>query len=147
MKWTQLRTSDSCNWLDSGHVLLDAVRILLSVLLNAVIFNISVLSICIVLCLFYGVVFPIVCLSWKQQWAFLIICRLCPSVSKLFTFSTSFSEPLCQFWLNLSKGLIKLELREYKFVQMKRNTFLHREIIAKNALTKSIHSCRTRRPI
>ena len=50
-------------------------------------------------------------LSWKLKWAFLITCRpsavclsVCPSVCKLFTFSSSSQEPLGQFQPNLHKA-------------------------------------------
>ena len=57
-------------------------------------------------------------LSWKLKWAFQIAGRpssVCPSVYKLFLFSTSFQEPLGQFQPNLAKSRV----RGFKFVQMK----------------------------
>ena len=63
-------------------------------------------------------------LSWKLKWAFLITCRpssvclsVCPSVCKLFTFSSSSPEPLGQFQPNLAQSI--LGWRGFKFVKMK----------------------------
>ena len=55
-------------------------------------------------------------LSWKLMWTFLITYRpssLCPSVCKLFTFSSFSQEPLGQFQPNLAQSI--LGWREFKF--------------------------------
>ena len=55
--------------------------------------------------------------SWKLKRAFLIACRLsvCPSVCKLFLFSSSSQKPLGQFQTNLAQSI--LGWRGFKFVQ------------------------------
>ena len=83
-------------------------------------------------------------LSWKLKWAFLITCRpasvcpsvrpsvrpsVCLSVCKLFTFSSSSSEPLGQFQPNLAQSI--LGWRGFKFVQMKGPALFQGEIITK----------------
>ena len=55
---------------------------------------------------------------------------VCPSVYKLFTFSSSYSpEPLCQFQANLAQSI--LGWREFRFIQMKGHTLFQGEIIRK----------------
>ena len=68
-------------------------------------------------------------LSWKLKWAFLITFVHCPSVCKIFTFSSSSQEPLVQFQPNLAQSI--LGWRGFKFVQMKGRAFFHGEIITK----------------
>ena len=54
---------------------------------------------------------------------------VCPSVCKLFLFSTSSQEPLGQFQPNLAQSI--LGLRGFKFVQMKGPALFQGEIIKK----------------
>ena len=74
--------------------------------------------------IFYSRTMFLAHLSWKLKWAFLITCRplsvclsVCPTVCKLFTFSSSSPEPLGQFQPNLAQSI--LGWRGFKFVQMK----------------------------
>ena len=60
-------------------------------------------------------------LSWKLKWAILIACcpsSVCPSVCKLFTFSTSSLKLLGQFQPNLAGSIIRGWGWGFKFVQM-----------------------------
>ena len=75
-------------------------------------------------------------LSWKLKWAFLITfspSSVCPSVCKLFLFSTSSKEPLGQFQPNLVHNI--LGWSEFKSVQIKDPVHFQGEVIAKNENT------------
>ena len=73
--------------------------------------------------IFYSKTMFLAHLSWKLKWAFLItfsdhlssvVClSVCPSVCKLFTFSSSSPEPLGQFQPNLAQSI--LGSRGFKF--------------------------------
>ena len=67
----------------------------------------------------------------KAQVSFLITCRLsvCPSVCKLFTFSSSSQEPWGQFQLNMAQSI--LGWRGFKFVKKKGPALFQGEIIMK----------------
>ena len=56
-------------------------------------------------------------LSWMIKWAFLITCRpstVCPSVCKLFTFSSSSREPLGQSLVQFNQTWHNASLGEWK---------------------------------